>query len=405
MGAQRAQRTQGARRAPVVSVALAVTSALLLVACVHGGDGAGPPADTSRTGSTVAVESAPRGPTIDDLAWDTAAPQDVGLDPAALDRVVADAAAAGSSCLAVARHGRLVGEWHFGPNDADTRRPIWSITKSITSLLVGLAVDDGLLDLDQRVAEFVPEWRSTPAEAVTIRNLLANDSGRAVDPENDIGRMFAIADQTTDSIGLAQVAAPGATWAYNNPAIQVLEAVLRATVGDVIAYAERRLFGPTGMDATDFGLDAAGRTLLYAWGTSTCRDIARLGVLVAEQGRFAGRQVLSPTFVQEATTPSSSLNAAYGLLWWLNRDGTVAGFGDVVAEPGGSSVGGRPGRMVEGAPDTIVWAIGFGGQILQVDPATGTVLVRLSDDQPPDPAFPFGAAEASRLVTEAVVGP
>jgi CubicO group peptidase (beta-lactamase class C family) len=397
---------QRTRRPSLLVATLTVVAALLVVACVRGDDATDGPVGTGATDPSP-VDPTPTGPTAAELAWDTATPEQVGLDPTALDRLVADAAAAGSSCLAVARHGRLVGDWTFAPYDAGARRPIWSITKSITALLVGLAVDDGLLALDQPVAELLPEWRGTPAETVTVRNLLANDSGRAVDPVDDVGRMFAVADQTTDSVGLPQVAAPGTVWAYNNPAVQVLEAVLRATVGDdVVGYAEHRLFAPLGMDATELGLDASGRPLLYAWATSTCRDLARLGVLVAEGGRFAGREVVSPAFLREATTPAGSLNAAQGLLWWLNRDGNVAGTTDVVTGgPGGPSAVGPAARMVEGAPDSLVWAIGFGSQIVQVDPATDTVLVRLSDDDGPDPAFPFGAAEAARLVTEVVVGP
>jgi CubicO group peptidase (beta-lactamase class C family) len=374
-----------------------------VAACTTADDAATtPPPISDPTGATTEPPAGAPGRSVVPATWSTASPVEAGLDPTVLDDLAAEAERAGSSCLVVVRDGRLVGEWYSGGTTSGTTRPIWSITKSITSLLAGMATADGRLSLDAPAADAVPEWAGTPAAAVTVRDLLAQVSGRGV-PPGEIERLFAAPDQSAHAVAQPQAAPPGTTWAYGNASVQALEPVLDAAVGDVGTYAEGRLFGPLGMGDTELARDASGNPLLYAWATSTCRDVARLGVLVAGDGRLDDRQVVPAAFLREATTPATPFNAAHGLLWWLNAEGVVADTNDVV-RAGDPPTGGRTGRFVDDAPGSLVWARGAGDQILQVDPATGTVLVRLSGDEPV-PGAPFGAAQASRLVTDGVTGP
>jgi len=107
--------------------------------------------------------------------------------------------------------------------------------------------------------------------------------------------------------------------------------------------------------------------------------------------------------VQEATgAPSTPLNAGYGFLWWLNRRGRMAGPLAATSIAGAADTTVRRGRMVPGAPADLFWALGLGNQVVQVDPGSRTVVVRLgtAESRPQPPTF--GPAEASRVVTEAV---
>ena len=134
-------------------------------------------------------------------------------------------------------------------------------------------------------------------------------------------------DKTAFAVGLTQTSAPGTVWAYNNSAIQTLERVVAGTLGaDVPAEAQRRLFAPLGMDHTEMTTDRSGHATMYAGIRSTCRDLARFGSLFLARGDWNGTQIVSRRWVQEATgAPSTPLNAGYGLLWWLNRRGRLAG--------------------------------------------------------------------------------
>jgi CubicO group peptidase (beta-lactamase class C family) len=286
--------------------------------------------------------------------------------------MAATAAAGGSACLVVTKDGRLVDEHYWDGSDAATKREAFSVTKSITATLLGIAADRGFLDIDQPVADFVEEWKGTPSAAVTIRNLLAMDSGRRQDLRTDYLEMATRAeDKTAFSIGLDQQHEPGTVWVYNNAGVQVLEAVIEAATGqDMAAFAEAVLFEPIGM-ATDLNRDVAGNTLAFMGAQSSCRDLARFGLLHLRLGDWNGDQVISRAWVEEATAPSQDLNDGYGFLWWLD-DQTYA-------------------------------ARGLFEQLVIVFPESGVVVTRLGSDKGPTGAT-FGFDDVVRGVENAVGG-
>ena len=100
-------------------------------------------------------------------------------------------------------------------------------TKSYASTLVGIAQDEGLLDIDDLASRYIEAWAGTPSAEVTIANLLRNDSGRQHDPPSTTASCPVSQDMDSLAVGLGQAALPGTTWAYNNAAIQTLDAVLR----------------------------------------------------------------------------------------------------------------------------------------------------------------------------------
>jgi CubicO group peptidase (beta-lactamase class C family) len=376
--------------------ATAAASILAAVACTGADDRA--VGDDGAAGPTEEVHSEWRYPGAD---WARVDPGDAGLDAGRLDELADRAEAAGSSCLVVTRDGAVVDERYWGPHPAGTPRQAFSVTKSVTSTLVGIAADEGALSLDDPVADHVPEWRGTPSEVVTIRDLLSNVSGRHWDLATDYAQMaLGAEDKTAFAIGLGQDAAPGEVWAYNNSAIQVLSAVLEAATGEPVAeYAESRLFAPVGMADSSLSTDAAGGTLTFMGLQTTCLDLARFGYLAMRDGTWDGRQVVPADFVEAATGRSSTpLNAAYGLLWWLNRPGPVVS--PLIATSGGGDTGTRAGPLVPDAPEDTFWALGFRNQIVAVVPSEGLVAVRLGAAPPAD--APFTQAELTMGVLDAL---
>lgn len=266
----------------------AVAVALLLAACGGGSDSAAPGTTAPTPSSTTTTTAAPDG------QWRPVDPEEAGFDAVALEALAAEAAEARSACLFVARDGRVVGEWYFGDAGPATAQEVYSVTKSITSVLVGIAADDGDLELDDPASTWIEPWRGTPAEAVTVRDVLANASGRHWDLGSDYLGLLAAEDRTAYGIGLAQDAPPGEVWAYNNAAIQTLEAVLEEATGDSVAdFAEARLFGPLAMEDTRMTADDAGNALTFMGVRSTCRDLARFGQLVLQEGEWDGEQLVS----------------------------------------------------------------------------------------------------------------
>jgi CubicO group peptidase (beta-lactamase class C family) len=376
----------------------ALTLGLALAAC-SGDDAresAAPPNEAPTTTST--------SPATPGDAWETVDAASVGLDAAKLAEIAAVAATGKSNCLVVARDGRLAGEWYFRGTTASTTQNVFSVTKSVSSTLVGIAQDDGDLDIEAPAATWITEWASTPSDIVTVRELLSNDSGRQWSPAIDYVELIRVPDRTAFGIGLQQETAPGTVWAYNNSAIQTLQRVVQAATGeDVVDFARRRLFDPLGMADTAMTTDQAGNAQMFQGLQTTCRDLARFGVLLLNHGVWGDEQIVSSEWVEAATGRSSTeLNAAYGYLWWLNREGIignplVATSLDAVENPATAR-----GQLVPGAPEDLFWAIGLGNQVVQIDPASRTVVVRLGTYEPRPQPPTFGPREASRVVTEAV---
>jgi CubicO group peptidase (beta-lactamase class C family) len=400
------------RRRAALALGIVLALGVSAASCSDDGDGAASDTAAAGEGTTAttpaepAVDGEPVAGPVPGQEWATADPAEVGLDPAVLDELAAAADASASSCLVVVRDGRIAGEWYFDGAEPDTPREVFSVTKSITSVLVGIAQDRGALAVDDPASRWITEWQGTASEPVTVEDLLSNDSGRTWTDAGNWQDLITQADQTAYGIGLGQQDPPGTAWRYDNSAIQSLDAVLEGAVGgDVGAWADSALFQPIGMHHTSMGHDAAGNTLTYAWARSTCRDLARFGLLALHHGDWGGSRIVSDDWIAASTAePSSDLTTSYGYLWWLNLDQSSASAPAPAPAPAPANAA-PVGQVVAGAPTDLYWAQGLGNQLVQVHPATHTVLVRLSGDGVADPGSAFGPATAARLVTEAVVGP
>lgn len=373
----------------------------------------GPTGADRADGSTTAAPSAttPAGPpttrstSVPGTSWDRVAPATVGLDGAALRRSADTAEKGKSKCLVVVRDGAIAGEWNFDGTTPTTTQNVFSVTKSITSVLVGIALGDGDLSIDDKAAKWIPEWRGTAADQVTVRDLLSMDSGREWSIGTDYSELIKADDQTAFAVGLSQEHAPGEQWAYNNSAVQTLEAVLSsATHMSVAEFAKERLFEPLGMTHTHMSVDRAGNAVLYQGTESTCEDLARFGLLLLNGGRWGSEQIVPADYVAQATGRSSTkLNVGYGFLFWLNHEGPIGNPLVATDLAALSDPATKVGQLAPGAPQDLFWAIGLGNQIVQVDRGSGTVVVRLGEGgvRPKPPTF--GPVEASKVVTEAVV--
>jgi CubicO group peptidase (beta-lactamase class C family) len=376
--------------------AVLLAAVLAAAACSSGGDDAAEP-----DGVAAADEPATVYPGAEWERTDAAA---AGFDEAELDEIAAAAEQGGSNCLVVTRQGRIVAEHYWQGTDAGSAQEVFSATKSYASTLVGIAQADGDLDVRDPAADYIPAWVGTPSAEVTVEDLLSNDSGRHWDLATDYRQLPAAPDMDAFAVGLAQAAPPGTVWAYNNAAIQTLDAVIREATGtDTATFAAERLFGPLGMDDSRMTTDQAGNTRVFMGLQSTCEDMARFGYLFLRGGEWDGTEVVPEEWVEAATgAPSQDLNDAYGYLWWLNRRGTVLGPVQAsTARPGGDA---EDAQLVPGAPEDMYFALGLGNQIIAVDPGSETVVVRLGGAGAPPGAAPFDTAAAARVVTEAYTG-
>lgn len=206
-------------------------------------------------------------------------------------------------------HGRVIAEGWWKPFVPDAQHMLFSVSKSFTSTAIGLLIDEGLLSLDSRVIELLPD--DVPAvvsenlAAMTVRDLLTMTSGHGTDTLEAIDRsMKAGGDGNWARVILAEpiVHAPGSTFVYNSGATYLLSAILtRVTGRRLLDYLKPRLFAPLGIRSPTWeqcprGIDTGG------WGLAlTTEQIAVFGQLLLQRGLWQGTQVVPAAWVDEAS--------------------------------------------------------------------------------------------------------
>ena len=249
--------------------------------------------------------------------WSVRAPQELGLDPAIVEshRLLAEETGA-DSCLLVYK-GQIVSEWTRG----DFKLPVYAMssTKSITNLLVGCLIDDGLLaSIDVPVGRYLPDWNHGKRARVTLRHLLSHTSGLPKLQDASVGFE---ADKNAFVQQLEVVHEPGSTFAYSNEGVQLLSPILDVIAGEPIQdYARKRLFQPLGMHETKLQLDTEGHAWTYADMNTTPRDMARIGLMMLNGGMWEGNRIVSEDWIKQSTIPAQDFRADSGLLWWLHDD-------------------------------------------------------------------------------------
>jgi CubicO group peptidase (beta-lactamase class C family) len=251
-----------------------------------------------------------------------ATPGQVGMDPAALDRAIAFGQSRFRLNIQIYRHNCLVAE---GPLNRWTDRVAWnswSIAKTATSLVAGVAIDQGKLDPNAPIGRYLPAGLGDAAHrAITVLDLLTETSGlrQAVGAEGLTAVIPVDPDSPVQALGLPIDNPPGRVFAYSQRTVDLLVYVIeRAVRQDFRDFAQRVLFDPLGIPAPDFywARDRSGNTHGYTNLIIPPDDQAKLGLLLANYGDWAGRRIVSRRYLRQATSPSK-VNPCYGYLIWV----------------------------------------------------------------------------------------
>ncbi len=281
----------------------------------------------------------------------------------------------------IVRGGKLVTSW----GDVDRADMTFSVTKSVMSAAAGVAFDEGLLpDLDAPVADLVDDggFEGSHNGAITWRHLLQQTSeweGTLWDKPDLVDRNRNVGGGDNSRKGdHRDLQAPGSHWEYNDVRVNRLSLALMRALGrplpEVLKEAVMEPIGASdewqwhGYENSWVDLDGQQAQSVSGgghWGGGMfvgAGDLARLGLLYLNNGRWGGRQVLPETWIELTTTPCS-IYPTYGFLWWLNT--------------------GRD--LFPSAPETSFFALGAGGHVIWIDPDHDMVAVmRWLDDSAHD---------------------
>jgi len=325
-------------------------------------------------------QSTPSG-TMQEFDWRTATPASQGLSAQALDRLKDRLASTNTKAFLVVRNDRLVYEWYSPDHSATAKHYTASMAKAIVGgVSIGVALTDGRLALDDRVATYVPQWKADARKSrITIRQLGSHTSGledaeadhlphdkltgwqgdfwKRLDPPND---PFTIARDRTPARD-----EPGEKFQYSNPGIAMLMYALTSAVSgtsqrDVRTLLHARVMSPIGVRDEDWSIGygatytVEGLPLVAAWGGGnyTARAVARIGRLMWRAGDWDGQRILSKDAVRLITTDVGT--PGHGAIgWWSNKEGKYPKL-----------------------PRDAFWGSGAGHQVVLVIPSLNLIAVR-----------------------------
>ena len=223
--------------------------------------------------------------------WTEIHPGQAGFKRPALTAIDRDLRVRNSSCFVVTRKGKLVHEAYFRGHDPESVGSAYSMTKSFTSILFGIAVDQGKLSLDDKASKYITQWQGTPSENITVHDLLANCPDVTGTSPRTTGRWRSgCPTRRRSPSDSKQDEPPGTKWEYNNSAIQTLQVVLKKATGvEPTDYAQQYIFDPLGMSNTTWEKDGAGNSMMFSGIVSTCLDMARFGLHDASTRRVEGQ--------------------------------------------------------------------------------------------------------------------
>jgi CubicO group peptidase (beta-lactamase class C family) len=331
--------------------------------------------------------------------WQTTTPEEQGFDSLKLAEGLSAIQKAGIPIhsLLIIRNGRILLEAYFYPYDGQAPHSTSSVTKSITTTLIGIAADQGKLSLDDRMVSFFPEYTianlDARKKAITIRHLASMSAGMECSGPPDeltVAEMEASPNWVQFALDRPMADEPGKKWNYCGLWMHLLSAILEKATGmPAQEFARINLFEPLGIQAGFWPADpqgvnmGAGNLRLYP------TDMAKLGLLWLQRGRWDGKQVVSSSWVQQSVVVRFQTGGdSYGYGWWISK-----GLGGPAYNAEGNA-----GQRIAMDPTLNLIVVTSGGDGFNFDDVVPYLVSAFVDFKKPLPANPNGNARLAEVL-------
>ncbi|MEM9280698.1 MAG: serine hydrolase [Verrucomicrobiota bacterium] len=305
------------------------------------------------------------------------------LHPESIEAAYRYSASHSGRALIIHEQGKLRTERYYNGLAKGTPVHIYSGTKSFFAVLALIAQEEGLLSLDERVADSLPEWRNDARKSqITIRDLLNFTSGLETGFQEIYGRSNA--NKLTLSIGLDAQRDRGSAFIYGPGHLQVFCEVLNRKLSQKAIrlgyeeYLNKKLIRPLGIDITRWRADAHGNVIPSAGMYMTGLDWLNFGKMILADGRWKGRQLVRPESLRECFL-GTQINPSFGLCFWLNTYKDQPGAWEVDVEERLEEKplpeDWRNACLAKGAPSDLVVSLGSTFQRLYLVPSMDLAIV------------------------------
>ena len=250
------------------------------------------------------------------FSWKIMNPESAGLDTSEVNDLMDFVKSEGSNTQAaiLIRGSSIIAEYYADKSDKDSIVTSWSVAKSFTSTLIGIAIDEGYINsIEDPITDYLPEWKGQDQDKILLKHLLSMRSGM-----EDHGFVYVVNDMVSHSLDRDPIRPPGTAFRYSNEDSMLLgEIVQNATGISFQEYADKKLFNLIDVDET-WWTDQEGSTISYASIDMTPREFAKFGLMIAQEGGWQGQQIVSPDWVKLATSKYDDL-MSYGFQWWTSE--------------------------------------------------------------------------------------
>ena len=296
-------------------------------------------------------------PPINSDTWETKSISDLNWDETQLQPLLDYLEEKNTKSFMILHNGKIVIEAYMNEHNSSKFWYWASAGKTLTSTTVGIAQDNGLLNINNKVSDYLGTgWTSTTLEQenlISCKHLLSMNSGL----NDTLG-------DNVNSENLQYLDDAGSRWAYHNVYVKMQDVVAAASNQDWNDYFTENLKDNIGMTGQWINLN----DLSVYW--SNTRSMARFGQLIYAKGKWENTQIVSENFLDEATNTSQNINDAYGYLWWLNGKSTYH-LPQTQFE--------FSGKLIPNAPDDMYAALGKNDQKIYIVPSKKLVVIRMGE--------------------------
>lgn len=250
------------------------------------------------------------------FSWQIISPESVGLDSSKVNALMnfVKSEEANTQAAILLKGSNIVAEYYADNYDEKSIVTSWSVAKSFTSTLIGIAIDEGFINsIEDPITDYLPGWKGQEQDKILLKHLLSMRSGM-----EDHGFVYVMPDMVSHSLDRDVIRPPETLFRYSNEDSMLLGEIIQNATGlSFQEYADKKLFNLIDINET-WWTDQGGNTITYASIDMTPREFAKFGLMIAQEGSWENQQIVSSNWIDLATSKYDNL-MPYGFQWWTSE--------------------------------------------------------------------------------------